>query len=674
MRYIIQITILCSLIALTACGGGSSGKSASAEASLASSAESSGTSSLVSSVESTAASSLTSNTESSSTSSSDSFPPLTVAKWEGDNQTAVPGAALPVVPKVRVISYFGMPKIGVEVRFAIASGNGSIQNTNVLTDDDGYATPGVWTLGSEKGVQTLTATVTGLEVANFSASALNKSNDITASIMGPYNGTITGDNVNLWVAVNSFYQLASVTASVNGETTALSYITSNWTAQVSLAGKPRGMVNIVITATDVFANSTDIVLSLLLDRGPVVSINTAPLSQTLVQAKTIELSASCTDDNLAKGCTSIVASVNGIWNRVTDYGTASLSQTVDLSAYDGSKVVMHIEGIDSSNQSVYATRTFYIDTSTHLSLLANVSGPILDMADTRILFLDQSTVIPALKILNTATGITETIDSSADFGFDPYNTVQKFAALTPTGALYRYGQPNNHLMEWKAGTKTELATYHSYDAQNFIVAGKWAAYRDSSVQLRDLDAGVSTAINESVSQYDIAANGDMVYTSGSDIHRFRNGSIESITTSGDASAPVTDGTIVVYNKANKIAMHDGTTETLLAATAAAILPRTSYAVAGGYVAYTQQNFASVQQVWRHGPDGEQQITFFGGSSPSTIEGILNDGSILLSYNKKRYLSVPGMPLQEVSSALGRALVRDDKFWLVIGHSVLEVTP
>lgn len=666
MRYIVRAAILLLSITVIACGGGGSGGGK------------------------TLASSSTATTQSSSVSSTDIFPATTVVVEAGNLQTAAPGAALAVAPKVRVISYLSVPKPGVEVIFTLTSGNGSIQNTHVLTDDRGYASPGVWTLGSEKGLQTLTAGVAGLPAVTFSASALNKSENISVLVLAPAADNIVDDEVDIRVNVTSFYQLASVSASLDGVPVALSVgeppsaNTSHWVGKISLVGRPRGPLHIIITGTDVFGGVTDSIPDHVnLDRNPVVSFASAPAEDSVVLAKSLVFSLACTDDDLALGCVETRVSFGWEWNFILDHnlrasGKDSASLTVDLSKYVGIYTYMYGWGYDSFGHNTFTKRGIFIEDDAHLSVLANVAGPILDLVGTRILFLDESATVPALKILDSSTGITETLDSSADFNFNPYAAPETFAVLTPAGALYQYGAPSVHVLEWRAGAKTELATYLNDTAKEIRVAGKWAAYWDATLQVRDFDSNVSSAINESASQYDIAANGDLVYTSynsvtGSNIHRLRSGATESITTSGAASAPVTDGNFVVYNKASKIAMHDGTAETVLAATEdAAILPRSSYATAGGYVAYTQKDLASSRQVWRHGPSGEEQITFFGGSA--TIEGILNNGSILLKYNKKRYLAVPGMPLQEVSSDQGRALVRDGKFWLLIGRSVLEVLP
>src|SRR5439155_619931 len=63
---------------------------------------------------------------------------------------------------VIVKDQFGNPVAGAAVTFAIASGQGSITGAAQTTNASGIATVGSWTLGRPAGVNTLTATSTGL--------------------------------------------------------------------------------------------------------------------------------------------------------------------------------------------------------------------------------------------------------------------------------------------------------------------------------------------------------------------------------------------------------------------------------------------------------------------------------------------------------------------------------
>ena len=87
--------------------------------------------------------------------------PASLAFVAGDNQTAEPGVAVPVAPKVIVRDATGRPVSGVAVAFVIDSGAGSVSTPSTATGADGTASTG-WTLGPVAGTNTLVASVPGL--------------------------------------------------------------------------------------------------------------------------------------------------------------------------------------------------------------------------------------------------------------------------------------------------------------------------------------------------------------------------------------------------------------------------------------------------------------------------------------------------------------------------------
>ncbi len=93
----------------------------------------------------------------------------------GNNQTAQVGRTLPVDPAVRITDALGNPIAGQEVLFEVLTGGGSAVARRPVTDANGVATVGAWTLGDAPGTNTLRATATGITVAGspvtFSATA-----------------------------------------------------------------------------------------------------------------------------------------------------------------------------------------------------------------------------------------------------------------------------------------------------------------------------------------------------------------------------------------------------------------------------------------------------------------------------------------------------------------------
>jgi hypothetical protein len=98
-------------------------------------------------------------------------PPLAMTSHDGDQQTALPGAVLPVQPAVRVRDAFDNGVPGVTVRFTVTAGGGSVTGELAVTDGTGVAAVGSWTLGSATGANALLAEAAGLEAISFAATA-----------------------------------------------------------------------------------------------------------------------------------------------------------------------------------------------------------------------------------------------------------------------------------------------------------------------------------------------------------------------------------------------------------------------------------------------------------------------------------------------------------------------
>ncbi|MCU0635846.1 MAG: PQQ-dependent sugar dehydrogenase [Gemmatimonadaceae bacterium] len=100
--------------------------------------------------------------------------------FAGNNQVAPAYGSVAVRPATRVLDGNNNPVRGVPVTFVVISGGGSVTGADVVTDDNGVATVGAWTLGGIVGTQTLAARSPGLPEASLTA---------TATV--PASGTIT---------------------------------------------------------------------------------------------------------------------------------------------------------------------------------------------------------------------------------------------------------------------------------------------------------------------------------------------------------------------------------------------------------------------------------------------------------------------------------------------------
>src|SRR5688572_24721318 len=103
----------------------------------------------------------------------------------GDQQTAQAGESPAFNPTVQVQDQKGRALAGVNVRFAVVQGSGSIEAASVLTDAAGNASAGRWILGALPGANVLEATVDGLPVLRFTAIATSPFNISVRYIVEP---------------------------------------------------------------------------------------------------------------------------------------------------------------------------------------------------------------------------------------------------------------------------------------------------------------------------------------------------------------------------------------------------------------------------------------------------------------------------------------------------------
>jgi hypothetical protein len=98
-------------------------------------------------------------------------PVARVTLVSGDNQIADVGQSLTQPLVARVADAFGNPVAGVPVTFTVTAGGGSIDGEPIVTDSEGMAASGPWTLGMEAGTQQGRA-ASGTAQVSFSAFAV----------------------------------------------------------------------------------------------------------------------------------------------------------------------------------------------------------------------------------------------------------------------------------------------------------------------------------------------------------------------------------------------------------------------------------------------------------------------------------------------------------------------
>ncbi len=192
--------------------------------------------------------------------------PTAVTKVAGDLQTAAAGTAVAVAPQVKVTDAFGSPVASVAVTFAVASGGGSITGGSATTDASGLASVGTWTLGATAGANTLTATVTGLPVATFTATGTGTAGGvITLSVPGNLIGIGANQQAQAVVTLSPPAPAGGLTVTVASDSTKFVTVASPGTiafaagatvGTIGLTGVAAGATILHATATGYTAGTT----------------------------------------------------------------------------------------------------------------------------------------------------------------------------------------------------------------------------------------------------------------------------------------------------------------------------------------------------------------------------------------------------------------------------------
>jgi hypothetical protein len=531
---------------------------------------------------------------------------------------------------------------------------------------------------------------------------------ITVQIEQPQPAFFYGDSVNVAAAVNSTYQIQSVTATIADRTVNLSFSNTaqRWVGSLNLVGLPHGTLTLTVTVTDVFANSQSAQGTFNHDTKP-QSVVTSPLAETVARPL-IRLTASCVDDNPA-GCQSLTVLIDD-GQVVIASGQSSIDQEVSLDAFEGKTITLVFRSLDTINQTAEEKRIVHVDSSARLRDLNDVTGMIYDADATRILYLDQ-TVSPAiLKIRDRVTGADTSIPSIADrFPVQTDSLHSRFGWLTPRGAIFVLRAetgPGASLYEWQDST----LLFHGVPnaTSSLRVAGPyavWTGYPSTDTEipvalfLRNIVTGTTTEVffpgaHVGNSDNDVATDGTVAFWASSqppagkvtNVYTYKGGVPQQLTNSTPSilyNSPRTDGTNTLYIKqppccsveSYALMLHDGTGEREVAP-ARSTRPAADYdyQARGGWVAFTRAGVAGESQVWRIAPgSSEQQISFFGTSS--LIDHLAEDGELTFinRSNRQRFLSTPSEAPALIASGLGRSYRIDGDWFVGIGRSLFEVT-
>ena len=109
-------------------------------------------------------------------------------------------------------------------------------------------------------------------------------------------------------------------------------------------------------------------------------------------------------------------------------------------------------------------------------------------------------------------------------------------------------------------------------------------------------------------------------------------------------------------------------------------PHLNYAVNGGWTAFTRDDASHNWQIWTRSPTGVLRAVSPEGS-PSVLEAIGSDGSIVFANNGDRYAAGPTSPPVRISVRTGSSLInggpvfwRNGAFVVLLENGAFTLTP
>jgi hypothetical protein len=536
-------------------------------------------------------------------------------------------------------------------------------------------------------------------------------------VLPPANGMIAHNDIYIAATASGPYEIQSVQASLEDRSVSLIYGSAaytncplgmcvampGWSNSISLAGLTRGSKVLTVTAIDVLGNSNSTQRTVVYDLRPTLMVN-SPAVGTVARPE-VSIALAATDDDPAGARLDVFR--DGVGGMLLASDTNALNTTLNFSGADGATITLMFRAMDTAGQTREAYRTIHVQSSSNLVEIESVSGGrIADVQGDRVLFETFTTdIVPPDYWLRQKLHLKTRSDGAQSLLFSKTNLHLISSALAPAGAvLVASGSPFG-------GYVTGYALYQIRDGSELLhnthgltqialkTAGKYAAwgwghglgftptiYR-TDLQLTNTGA-VLDDIGNGALDYDLAANGDIVFARGNgygshSIYRYRGGTnllLATISGSHEQStnqliAPRTDGSNVFYiqiTPTNQMLKKlDAQGESTIA-TGNNI--GANYRVQAGWVAYLR-NATGTDQVWRCSPDGvSAQLTFFG--SNSSLAGLAPNGEVALYNGTKLYVSKGSWPAIEIASAnsgSGLTVISQDGRWLAtLGRSLFQI--
>jgi hypothetical protein len=479
------------------------------------------------------------------------------------------------------------------------------------------------------------------------------------------------------IRVSTMGAVTRVEATLGTHSVSLTKSSASFTGVLSLAGEARGPKTLTVVAYDASDNSVSATRDVFLDRPPAVTVSSPAVGEVL-RSDQVRVTATCSDDDAAGGCT-------------LKYGSVTAPLTLDTSAAvpcaprDSYKV--SVEATDSRGQKTWVSVPVFQECDALLREVTHgPSGDVLDFDGERGLF--RSPDLHRAWIQSASAATPQLVfEGSEEVRRGDLHGSQAYFVVAPPDI-----QPPNPPASVKRWTGTQLETL---DASDERLSGDWLAllrnlppegpqWPDSFSQLLVLrnvttqeevwnTGPVPTPGRVRIAGFAVAPDGVVFWqthggSSQTSLFWRRGGATQSLGHSGRVLGPLaTDGvhaTAGVWTSAyQETYLYSENGKEILCSAQPGDCSLVH--IAGGWIGYGTPN-----RLFRRNPAGQiEEIT--GYPADAVVESIDASGNMVILAGGRRYLDVLG-PTKSVSSAHGRALSRGGKWYLLLGRSVFEL--
>lgn len=488
---------------------------------------------------------------------------------------------------------------------------------------------------------------------------------ISVRIAAPVENQVVIDQLDVAAYVSSDRQLASVTATVEGQAVPLIY-NASWGGRVSVAHLPYGSWSLRVDALDVDGASGSASTTFLIDRPPRLVLE-EPVRAILARPE-FRVRARCDDDG-PEPCEVHVKVSRwpsdprfGLGETVGEWSSlGAFDQTLCLRTFEGQSLALLVYARDQpiGRITTAAPINLVVSSSPSLSVVTMVPGEILDSDGAHVLYRDGEWVS---WLLNRAEGGSSTrlgnhSDQCVPCGLGCIRCTP-FGWLSPAGALILSGFS---LMEWHAGRLDSLAE----GIGRVSVRGDAALWFSNTLPPSSpthyrFSTQTATPIAESCMQYQLGAGGDAYCMTDHTVVALTDGGVVALP---DAGAATFDSFAVdepyVAVAAISHTYPSPRAELLLAGMGDAvdvgeISYPPSYRLSGGWLAFARAAGASGEpQVFVRAPNGvTQQVSYLG--APASVEAVAAGGEVMFLSRGHRYLGALDGGVWDLGSAAGRA--------------------